>query len=415
MAVVASKSQWLKARPQYANRSASDIDRLYGVYKQNMAKINGTSSRPATAASAISSSPKGRVARYDEWLGSAPGRNDQAGYQRYLRNMGVGQGSQPVVKQQQSTGDISGMIKHQNNNSVFGGHSINLRPGISADRVTVGGIDYVKHGRLDKGSEVWYNPKRGGAAGPIQITQRGQTAQQSTQTAQTRGLDAPPQGAIVIPGSRGRKDVLDAGNGTVTLQPGQEAYVRGTDGKYYRVQNDLQRQQVIGSYTLNGQTKVTDVDGRSYGLDTPKAAPAEAPAPAPSIAPPSFDFGGGGGGGSNLDDYATVMDYIDMINAAANSGPATETEESPESEELYGIENTVKADRTTRDEETGESIVEQQAGSTFLTMEGLGLSDTVREVVDPVTGAVYPNPNAARRAGVTNWVYRDEWDAKRAA
>lgn len=89
---VASYEQWKGSAPGRVDRAG------YQRYLKNMG-VSQSRSQPSSSSSRKPLStpsrptPKktsvGRVASYSQWKGSAPGRNDQAGYQRYLKNMGA--------------------------------------------------------------------------------------------------------------------------------------------------------------------------------------------------------------------------------------------------------------------------------------------------------------------------------------
>lgn len=97
----------------------------------------------------------------------------------------------------------------------------------------------------------------------------------------------------------------------------------------------------------------------------------------------------------------SVASLLDAITERIDSmdDPASSSEDS------YGLEDTILSKRPLSDDALSQ---------TFLTNLGARNLGTANSVVDPATGTVYRNPAQARSAGVTNWVYKYVFDAKRA-
>jgi hypothetical protein len=137
------------------------------------------------------------------------------------------------------------------------------------------------------------------------------------------------------------------------------------------------------------------------------AVRAEEPAPAPV---------GGGGGGSAPD----ASPYTDQIEEAADVDP---DEITPPGD---GLEDTVEVDPsdedTAEDDATTIKAVDEVSIDTVIDRtpyydeveEARVLNNFVpdtpeNQVKDPVTGQLFANSAAARKAGITNWVYADDY------
>jgi hypothetical protein len=122
-----------------------------------------------------------------------------------------------------------------------------------------------------------------------------------------------------------------------------------------------------------------------------------APAPAANHAPAPKAHHAKGGGGSDLSGFQSMFEdmmskYDKLLDAYLNP-PAPETPQPG-----LGFENTILARRVNTEDEVRRPGLFPYYG----TQQGQAIQ---RQVVDPVTGAIYPSPEAAMAAGVTSWRY----------
>ena len=204
------------------------------------------------------------------------------------------------------------LVHHYNPASQHGfGSAVVLNPGVSANAVNVGGVQFVKHGNLDEGREVWYDPnRRQGINGPISISSGGKTYGAGG----GGGAKQPAAGIVPTTGGGGGGGVAQSwysaasGKNLAVRDTGETRTSNGYQLKTFEVENPYSGQMV----------KVTGVwDGKGWTLKKPAGAGSEgwsemphrltggAPGATagpggggPAPAPPPVIGGGSGGGGS---------------------------------------------------------------------------------------------------------------------
>lgn len=377
----------------------------------------------------------GVIQPFSSWKGSGPGRTDRAGYERYLTNMqastaerqkflgtasgGGGGGStvltgrQPAQRQTatirykpHSEADGRLVVLHNQGGAVelvdrsgnvieqgrsFGpsnGYGDTVRFGTGGDSlrnvggVRIGGVTYA----VDDPTRDYFSlstaPQSGGGSGG---------------GASGSGLKPPAPGAATpktdarLRNPYTQERLYGRAQNTQFDNPSRIPEDKQYDAAWiqnYMIQNNLPAVRTGGNYYVNDfydPNKGNAQPAPAAPTPTISAPAISQPAPAPTRTSPTLQ---------------NALDMLDTINELANMGDTIDRDG-------YGIEDTVKADRT--------ETVKEQAKSTFLTNEGTEEAEEERAVVDPASGAVFSSPSAARRAGITNWVYRDIYSGGRIA